>query len=165
MESNDWVDGKHGKALLFDGTLEYVEISDAAQYANSDQISISMWVNVLSQDQEWEDFFSKEGDRIETATVGSKGMWWFGTSTNNIFNFNEWNHITLISSYSQNKTWFYFNGIQVSNSPNSYTSLPFNAGPIKIGGLNGQIFNGIIDDVALWNRSLAPQEILKLYNK
>ncbi len=154
METTDWINGKYGKALNFDGSEEYVIVNDAAQYNIADEITIEMIMLVNSQDQDWEDFFYKNGDRLETRGIGNKGIWWMGSSTSNLYEYNRWFQISYVSSFSQNKSWFYVDGVQVSNSP-YYTRLPLKAGSIYIGSVwAGESFNGSIDEVRIYNRAI-----------
>jgi len=58
----------------------------------------------------------------------------------------------------------YFDGVRCGNS--SHTNfINFNVGnkPIRIGAPSGLYFNGSIDEVAVWNRSLSKTEIQNLY--
>ena len=71
---------------------------------------------------------------------------------------NSWNHI--LTTFNGTSLNVYVNGSLVSsNVVNNLTSISTNSNPVKIGGY----FNGTIDEVQIWNRSLTADEISELY--
>lgn len=78
---------------------------------------------------------------------------------------NQWNHVAF--TYESGTTVkFYMNGQFVQESPLS-AGTPANTqdGPLRIGSTDdpGRVFNGLIDEVAIYNRALSPTEILEQY--
>lgn len=71
---------------------------------------------------------------------------------------NQWSHIVMTRS---NALTFYVNGVQsVNNTATSY--LP--PSDFTIGSQNGlRFFNGLVDDVRIYNRPLASNEVSQLY--
>jgi hypothetical protein len=88
-----------------------------------------------------------------------------------------WQHITAKvirrSSCTTNDVLLYVNGVSVSssvifNGVNTNTdvsnSVPLRIGVASDGGSLDEYFNGLIDDVRVYNRALSPDEIKRLYN-
>lgn len=80
-------------------------------------------------------------------------------------NLNEWNQVVL--TYDGGTTVkFYMNGQFVQESSLSAgTSANTQDGPLRIGSTDdpGRVFNGLIDDVSIYNRALSATEIQGLY--
>jgi fibronectin type 3 domain-containing protein len=80
---------------------------------------------------------------------------------------NEWNHVAF--TYNGGTTVkFYMNGQFVQESSvSSATPATTQNGPIRIGSTDdpGRVFNGLIDEVAIYKRALTAEEILGQYNR
>lgn len=76
-------------------------------------------------------------------------------------------HITQV--FQNGTSYVYINGIQVSTSTGCLgiigdnSSNMFIGKPTWISGI-AQGFNGVIDDIGIWNRGLTQQEVTNLYN-
>jgi hypothetical protein len=79
------------------------------------------------------------------------------------FNFtstNQWYQVVMLRDSGVTK--FYLNG---SLTPNSSTVTPLAPSSFRIGSENGiRFFNGVIDDVRIYNRALASNEVAQLYS-
>ena len=72
---------------------------------------------------------------------------------------NLWYHVVMLRS--SGVTQFYVNGIL---TPNSTTTTPLTPTSFRIGSENGiRFFYGAIDDVRIYNRALATNEVAQLY--
>jgi hypothetical protein len=83
----------------------------------------------------------------------------------NNYNPNDWIYLTLTFSSSTGKTKFYFNGNSVLEvlKPNSINYETINM-ITQFGSVeNFSSFNGLLDDIAIWNRALSAEEISQLY--
>ncbi len=95
------------------------------------------------------------------------------TSSNSI-SLNQWQHIVLVSNSSQLKVTFYLNSLQDSGGWQTY-NVPDGGASLRIGslvvdnGLGGltlsNFFNGAIDEVRIYNRTLSASEVTELYNQ
>jgi hypothetical protein len=72
---------------------------------------------------------------------------------------NVWYHVVMLRRAGV--TMFYVNGIQ---TPNTFTTTPIAPTAFTIGAGNGvRFFNGKVDDVRIYNRALASNEVQQLY--
>ena len=82
-------------------------------------------------------------------------------------NLNQWYNVMATFSIPNMQIILYINGVSVGSSsiPSSYNSLvPPTYNFIGYDTTNSGFFNGSIDEVAIWNRSLSATEVASLYN-
>ncbi len=85
-----------------------------------------------------------------------------------IYSTNSWYHVAFVynGSDSSNLVKIYVSGYNVTSSQSGVaaTSLTATTYPLRVGsGVNTNYWNGTIDELAIWNRSLDAQEVLNLY--
>ncbi|MEM7821574.1 MAG: DUF2341 domain-containing protein [Candidatus Aenigmatarchaeota archaeon] len=175
-----WVDGKFGKALSFDGN-DYVALpNNTARVRN--RFSITAWIKLNKLNQRGH-IIDNAGDGndghyyiyIENLTgaslcppnhivAGFRGSAWrdFCTNISNLKT-NEWYFIT--ATYDGSTFKFYINAViknQTSLADN--VNYPSNS-LVKIGANahNSWWFDGLIDEVRVYNRTLSDSEVLALY--
>ena len=169
-------DGEY--CLDFNGTTDYVNVSnDPDGHLNfTDEMSISLWVNPaqLASADYW---ISKE-DSFRFGTGADKNRPRFGfyragwkdrqSDTDLLFDGDIWYHVGVTFNVSEPETIIYYiNGTEVDREVGFTGSGLFEPGfgDIYIGlryGLTAG-FDGSIDDVRLWNRSLSPDEMYDVY--
>jgi hypothetical protein len=84
--------------------------------------------------------------------------------TKNDYTTNDWYHLLLTKD---NLTYtFYVNGILEHSYTNNAAAGYNNNVKFRVSGISPdvQIFHGLIDDIAIYNRALTADEILKIYN-
>jgi len=164
-----WADGKLGKALDFDGTDDYVNIPTASSINITSNITVSAWINI----KVW-----KEADVVESGNTGYM-LWTAPSQANKIvwgrqgstagqvlsvttFNtkLNTWYHI--VGTHDGTTLRIYVNGV-VDNTKVAATSFSNGANLFIASGLDGK-FNGLIDEVRVYNRALSAGEVNRLYN-
>ena len=169
--------GKFGTALSFDGIDDHIESTntysvDTATYG----YTIEAWIySVSDKGYSWN---SIAGINISDATFGLASLYgtiigaWacgnFGTGPN-VGNINNaWHHIAGV--YTQSSIFIpvkmYFDGKYVGNSVTDRGSTCSFTGKFQIAksyvGYNTW-FNGVVDDVRMYNRSLSASEIYQHY--
>jgi hypothetical protein len=77
----------------------------------------------------------------------------------NIILSDEWQHYLLVASGTVNRLYLNGNLLDTTTTPNLKNSL----NTLYFGGDNSYPFFGYLDDIAIWNRALTPQEITALY--
>ncbi len=176
-----WTSGKRGNAILFDGTNDYVNISQSQTF-NVTQFTITAWVNTRSTSDYqhvFENGASSLGSgytqRIESDAGGGTPTCITGNATGSTiqiaygtFNFtthqNEWHH--LACTFDGTTTRLYVDGAlnASANSPVITMATPAYTSVIgRYASAAAYHFNGTLDEVAVYNRSLADYEIAQLY--
>ena len=158
--------GKYGNALVFNGNNAFVTIQDAASLHLTTAMTLEAWVNPATINAAWRDVIYKGNDNYYLeATSASAGVpagggafaakEVFATTT---LAANTWAHLAL--TYDGATLRLYLNGTQVSSLAQTGT-IPTSTNPLQIGGdsLFGQYFNGIIDEVRVYNVALTAAQV------
>jgi hypothetical protein len=175
--------GVANKAYSFDGVNNRIEIEHNSNL-NLSSISISCWINpsaLLTTTGYGPTILSKREASGWGAScqmnIGNHAFWadWTISSNSGIYHTDNTNLLININTiahfvytHDASKVRLYLNGTLVEeiNSPGllSYNTLPLWFGARPLAGGNSSYFNGVIDDIGIWNRSLNQQEITNLYN-
>ena len=159
-----WSSGKFGIGTSYDGTDDYISIS---QYTYSTNASISVWVKgnyangnqiiIGSKDSIALGLYNSGSDK---ALIGSAGISKPIGIDNNFIN-DSWNHLVVTFDNSGNAT-YYCNGELLINSTTNNWTWPDSVAYIgkRTSGLN---FKGLIDEVRIYNRALSLSEVSQLY--
>jgi len=176
MTSDDWVDGKHNTALDFDGVDDYVDCGNDESLDITDAITISAWVKPFAVIDHHQVVLNKYGSsNLEGVRMGYisgvfRGYWGNGAvrtyiqaDSNPVLN--EWTHTVIVFGDS-GKAKMYLNGIIQSDIKDFDFISNADVGSF-IGSLRGvaQYFNGLIDDVRIYNYALTPLQVKNLYNQ
>ncbi|MBU2543665.1 DUF2341 domain-containing protein [Patescibacteria group bacterium] len=182
------VTGKYNSSLNFDGTDDYIEITDPAtsnwplDISNSNTMSISAWIKPSagdyrtivskgynSTDGSYALRITRDSEPIKaffqvynsSGTIGSAGTY------SNISN-GTWYHITGV--YNGSQVCFYVNG-KLDGSCGSLTGniktndLPLRFGRLSTAAAATEYFPGQIDDVRIYNYALTDNQVKTLYNQ
>jgi hypothetical protein len=162
--------GKNGKALAFNGLNSFVSAADANDLDLTNGMTLEAWVNPASLSG-WNTVVMKEGSTTTLAysLYANDGSPWpsitvrinsvdrkaVGTSS---LPLNTWTH--LAATYDGANLRLYVNGVQVGSRAQTGNML-VSTRTLRIGGNSvwGEYFNGIIDDVRVYNRALTAAEI------
>jgi prepilin-type N-terminal cleavage/methylation domain-containing protein len=177
--TSGWTTGKIGKALIFDGSNDWVRVSNSPSLDINKNISVFAWVN-RSRIVDWERILGK--------------FYWSGYETGSwqldlgqgylrcIFNINGiWRSANApAGTNNATGTWYFvgcvYDGSVIYNYINGELKATFMASgniptttyPLAIGATsNGtaiqNVIQGIIDEVRIYNRALSDSEIKYLY--
>jgi hypothetical protein len=168
--------GKLGKSFLFSqgfsGSLITLPESSNLEFENS-SFSVTMWVYPLNFSSSWKGLLGGETGAFVFGTYGNSGTLY--AAKNNIagspssglnLTANEWNFVgvSFNSSASTNNLTFYVNG---STSTVTF-NYDFDDGAISnlIGQISAgnNIWNGRIDEIGIWNKTLSASEVSNLFN-
>ncbi len=179
----DWVDGKFGMGLEFDGDNDYIEAPDSSSldtitseitlivwvkpFITAKQAMIEKWLYGLGISERSFVLYSSADGKInfELSADGTSvnAIWLISENTldNNI-----WSHVAVTSDGTTVK--IYINGEQDPNIENSPAGInPSNAnlhfGRWWTDDQWYDPFNGIIDEVKIYNHALSSEEILADY--
>ncbi len=171
--------GMQNSSMLFNDWQGYIDAGDATVLNLTSEMSISVWIKPDGNQFSWDAIVNK----WQNTGGGSIGwgyylglnpdglnLRWNVTSQTIEMNSEiptlEWTHIVV--TFDQNYLKLYING-QLENQatttgPLIETNVPFRIGSQSeyVNGTGG--FNGDIDDVYIYNRSLTTVEINELYN-
>lgn len=179
FNSSRWTTGKVGKALSFDGAHDYVSIPDSSVFNITNEVTISAWVyaltnqstggsNQIIQRIDWgnkKGFFLREGynqSHVPNFYVGN-GTYWSYVSASYLKP-NGW-YLLTASVKANDKIKIYVNGSLISQK-NFIGNITQSVGKIKIGyEASTKAFNGTIDEVKIWNRTLSDDEVKNEYAK
>ena len=162
-----WTGGLVHSALNFDGSSAYVSVPNASFNWSGDG-AVELWVKTNGNIGTllWKRFYS--GSQGWTLYLGAQNTI-KGYVNSNAVNVTatispgQWQHIALV--YNQGLMKLYINGVLKDTKTNSGGFQPSNSDLLIGKDENGNYFNGIIDEVAFFNRSLSDQEIQQHYQK
>jgi len=160
-----------GYGLNFDGSNDRVTISDSSAWdLITNEISICAWIRP--------DTGSTSSRRDIVARHGSADDWWLNLQDGGKVSFyaqnitggvykqssgtvseNQWSHV--VTTYNGSLVTFFINGTFNSTSTASGSFIVSSNG-VDISAGNGP-FDGIIDDVRVYNRALSSSEVQALY--
>ncbi len=176
--TNRTTDGKFGNAMKFDGVDDYVEITDSSSLHASYGITIEAWVKInklpASTAAIIEKMKTSAATNSWTARLESGGdiRWQVSNGAvdigmvSNPLRLGEWVHYAFVYDPSNTIMYIYVNGTQ----DNSYTysgitGINVNDKNVRMGfeGGGNNYFNGTIDEVRIYNRTLSASEIQQQY--
>jgi len=162
--------GRFGTALSFDGVNDWVTVNDAVSLDLTNAMTVEGWVFPLALKGSWKAVMVKEGagtlayglyanasanrpsGRIVVNGVSSDAR---GSGS---LVLNAWSHVA--ATYNGSTLRLYVNGTEVGNRTVSGSMSPTTS-PLRIGGnsLAQEWFNGLIDEVRVYNRALTQPQI------
>jgi hypothetical protein len=174
--------GNPNRAYNFDGSTSYIEVEDGTQFDFINNMSVSAWIKPSITQVSVAAFLSKSHQFIDAHSwtyehAGSTDFHFVfrsNVSNNWIYNTNihlsseQWKHFVTTKQDSTFKN--YLDGSLVSTL-NVATSIIKSSGnlPLHIGAVKNSAevfyrhYNGLLDDVRIYNRALTPEEVLELY--
>ena len=163
------VQGKSGQGCYFDGSGDYI-IVDHSEMSFNQNLTVSVWVNVTNLPAAYTYFIHSRNVEAglamglqDTGVIFfSTGDTSFGGVGDGVFSENVWHHV--VGTYNGTIRSIYVDGAFAnSNDVSNQFSL---SSDIRVGGLNtdGNFFEGVLDEMIVWNRSLTYDEVSSLYN-
>ncbi|MBN1969305.1 MAG: LamG domain-containing protein [Candidatus Delongbacteria bacterium] len=179
MDSSDWglsnsMMTPPGNALDFDGENDYVGVPDNEIY-NVSKFTTEMWFRWGGSGSDVGFLLGKAFEQFEIHTGGAAGVnalrfiptsgLWLDTPENSIVP-NQWHHLAFSYNPEISEAKAYIDGKNVTltlksgilNSPIVDTAYPFLIGK-RVDDID-LYFNGMIDEVRIWNDVRTEQEIL-----
>ena len=169
-----YVDGVIGQAGSFDGVDDWIKVINSSSINTSTtSLSLSTWVNWNGTTTSMSYIIDKFSNKFNFALNGndmSSGKPRFVVMNTegindafNAINTHSWYYLT--GTYSNNISKLYINGILINTE--SMSRIIESSGDITIGCYENctedYAFNGLIDDLRIYNRALNEAEIKELY--
>jgi hypothetical protein len=164
-------------AYSFDGSSGYIECPSDSQLNIVNNGTISFWINPGPVQGDWTTLFSKLNDNggYEIVQSGSTDNTFYAVFFNlhkshSHYNLaltpNVWNYVVAMKTKS--KITFYVNAVKIGSGWVGPTNMTFTQNtnvPLRIGSsVDTKYFNGMLDDIFFFNRTLSSSEIQQLYN-
>ena len=169
-----WTSGKYGNALSFNGNNNYVDAGSGTSldFGNNGRFTISAWIKPAAL-KNYAGIVSKvistRGGVYTFLTgfyvSGQLGVYSPASSwkyTSGAISAGNWYHVAY--AYDGANVYYYVNGVPFGSSPFSYTDDATHnvfVGSWYTGGTYD--FNGVIDEVRVYNRTLSADEINRQY--
>ncbi len=169
-------DGVCGYAVELDGIDDYIEVPDDDSLDFTDEITIEAWIkpSVTSQryavHKGWHQGQTGCGGpysldiypgRVRAIVIEHDGTFHGATGTTNIVA-DTWQHIALTWDGTTVKA--FYNGNKEGST--SFTGImAISEGEVLIGRYGGLFFDGLIDEVAIYNKALTEDEIKARYEQ
>ena len=171
------------KSFDFNGSSSYVTMGDVLDFEMTDTISISCWMKkpaggydmlvtkaIGSGDYKGYLFWCKN-TYIDFAIVADLSNYIDVSANVNVtFSFDVWHHMVATYDGSGNASGvkLYQDGVELSTAivADTYTSgSVLNSHPFQIGARNsGELFDGNIDEVTVWDEVLTSGNVTSIYN-
>ena len=174
--------GKINSAVDFDGTEDYIDLGDITDVDfGAGNWAISAWIKRDSSGDAWQQIVAKDDNSDRQFYLSFKDTdvlrIFYATAGGNVGQ-------DTVGTITDTTTWHYVVGQRVGNSFEIYID-GVNQTLGALGGTHGtmkstddrlmigradivalpQYFNGTIDEIAIWNRSLSAQEVLDIYKR
>ncbi len=175
-----WTGGKADNGLSFDGSGDSVVVADDVALDITEGLTIEMWIKpAVTYDSSLSTYVVLMDRQRSGGTdsyflgINSDGKLHLGSYGGNIqstpisWTAGTWYHV--VGTYSDTGGSYsgelYVNGVAETLSVNNYDDMAGGSQVIGIGGSNQfNSFNGVIDEVVIYNRALNATEVLDRYN-
>jgi len=183
--STDWVLGKYGSGLDFDGDDDSVNCGNDSILNPTKAETLEAWVrldaplseqpvvysSIISRrdvDVQRAYFlaFNKPTNKIYWEIKDETGTYLTMLSTKNTWNVGQWYHITAIfdGNLSSDNAQIYIDGISDNSATWALDHVPQTTSYTKIGNSGGWRFDGKIDEVKVYNYARTQKQILEDMN-
>jgi hypothetical protein len=163
-----WGPGRTGGAVALDGAGSYVKIADKSAFDFSGELTVATWVNIHSVPSEWMAIITKGDSAWRLSTVNQDRKIHFsvnqydrteGARGSTELALNQWHHLAAV--YDGKTERIYIDGKLDSTQP--WTGgISHNESDVLIGEnaeRMGRGFDGLIDDVRIYDYALSEGEI------
>lgn len=175
------VSGKIGKAYDFNGNGQYIQINKTSylDLNTTTGVTTSLWIKI---DHLWTGTYYRifeyydsdyakvpfsmvlhpDGDKMGCRFTSDLESGSLSSTTNSLSNDNQWHLLNCV--YNTSHILLYIDGILNASKSILGTKLNTSSSPIYLSKRDNSYFNGSLDEVMLFNRSLSSTDINNLYN-
>jgi len=176
--------GNPGQAFQFDGVDDYISVPSSASLNPENQLTISFWGKVDVAPEKITPVINKGGIYISGHKQREYTLWLSPSNIlhvslagdeqelqrleSSIQNYSEWFFFTFVVDKINHSIKIYINGVLNSETEDSYSTFNNNNEELWFGQCAESLteyswFNGILDEVRIYNRALSESEIVSLY--
>jgi len=168
-----FVQGPAGHGMALDFSNDYVDCGNSPLFNVTEQLTVAAWVNMRSVPGEWRAVITK-GDgawRISTNAAtqglhfgfedGTRG--WQAANSKTVLALNEWHHVCATYDLT-NGARIYIDG-RLDGTNADKQGITLDTYNVYIGENSqqaGRFWDGLIDEVVIYNRALSPGEVVYL---
>ena len=154
---------RKSQVLSLDGKGDYVNIGNDKRFNWNGAFSACFWMKVTLWQANWDTVLKKDGAWSFERHINQNALAFYHwpnfvpTVANTD---DQWHHIA--TTYAKKEQKLYKDGELVVNKPNA-GDMNENANPVIIGAANGtsRYFNGLLDDVRIYDNALSEDEVKK----
>ena len=164
-------ESKINNGYEFNGTGANVDIPNITTISNALNYSVSLWYKTSDTSTERDLYHViKTGTNKNHLKFGANNLYGciyeggYTCKSQATTDTASWHHVVVIWDATQNVMTMYFDNVSVSGT--STIGSPSSEGASIGGSADGlyEFFNGSIDEVGIWNRTLTITEVNELYN-
>jgi hypothetical protein len=171
--NSGWTTGKHGGALSFDGVDDYVSVPAVDALDITNEISISAWAKANSLDSSGDGIVYKPNVwGLDIKSDGAIRSAFYTSDNGNLIAYdsdageittNEWFHVAV--TYDGANVKIYKNGVRVKSFALT-GAIQTSVNNLKIGEEYNSTynFNGLIDEVRIYNYARTAEQVRQDYN-
>ncbi len=165
------IPGKFGNALSFNGSSDYVNAGSGASFNFTGKFTVEAWINgefdayydlmVFRGYSNWAFGYFRTGSLMFGETA------WNSLWTRHIYSDTlswtpgQWYHIAVVYDTVGKTADFYRDGVPVGVGKQSTNKFGItNSGDVTIGYPHSVSFNGLIDEVRIWNTALTADQLI-----
>ena len=179
--------GNANSAYSFDGVSDYINVitNNSLNFQTNNKMTLSYWIKATSLSNSQGSLIinkqngagtSQDGWNSNIESNGSSSLrLQNGTSTifcvaySNVSSISISTNYHIVQVFDNGTSYIYINGILVTTAGGCQGLIGDNSSNLYIGkptwlASNAKGFNGVIDDLGIWNRALTQQEITALYD-
>ncbi len=161
--------GRYGSALVFNGVDNLVRVASSASLNLGSAMTLQAWIQPSVAQSGWRTIMQRQVDAwflnasnqngpllpAGGGTFGSATVYVSGSSASPV---GAWTHVAL--TYDASMLRLYVNGVLATSQART-GAIQSSSNPLWIGGNlpYGEYFQGLIDEVRVYNRALSPAEI------
>ena len=163
--TSGWTSGKFGKGLQFDGVNDYVDAGNAASLNITDAITVAAWAKPITPEgiSNYATIVSRNNLLFRTREGAAKRFAFFVKIIGVWEPRADWD-------YTDSNIWYHIVGTYDKNAVANNLKLYVNGGLKEVQTrtgiidsptanlLIGNVFNGTIDEVRIWNKALMPDD-------
>jgi hypothetical protein len=171
-----WVVGKYGQALSFDGTNDYVLVKHNAMLNAQGNFTIEAWIktSLSSVGTIVSKYAGGVGWHLAVTLEGKVLSWFYASASDYTTNMvstktvndGAWHYIVIARTYGDKYRVYIDGDLDKSYNDNTVGEVS-NTENVYLGTRPGllQYFNGVIDEVRIYNRALSAAEIQENFQK